>query len=264
MALIDSHCHLTSSPLCDDVAGVVARAREAGVSAMITIGTDAEDAQAAVDLASAHDGVFAAIGVHPHEAGRATDETFDSIRGLYDRPGVVAAGEMGLDYHYDFADRASQHRAFERQISMAVAADLPIVIHSRKAFEDTVSILRAGGCEGRPVVFHCFGGSAEEFSALDRFGWRGSFTGSVTFKNARALQTLVREYPADRLMIETDSPYLTPEPIRNVKPNEPAYVRHIAEFLATLRGVDPPELAGRLTQNTISFFRLPATAAGTK
>jgi TatD DNase family protein len=248
--------------LCDDVAGVVARAREAGVSAMITVGTDAEDAQAAVDLSAAHDGVFAAIGVHPHEAGKATDETFATIRELYDRPGVVAAGEMGLDYHYDFSDRASQHRAFERQVSMALAADLPIVIHSRKSFEDTVSILRAGGCEGRPVVFHCFGGSAEEFAVLDRFGWRGSFTGSVTFKTARSLQALVREYPVERLMIETDSPYLTPEPIRNVKPNEPAYVRHVAEFLAALRAVDARDLAGRLTQNTISFFRLPATAAG--
>lgn len=262
MALIDSHCHLTSDPLCDDVPGVLTRAREAGVTAAITVGTDADDARDAIALAEQHDAVFCAIGVHPHEAAKADDATFAAIREMYAHPRVVAAGEMGLDYHYDFSDRPSQHRAFERQIAMAREADLPIVIHSRKALEDTVAILRAGGCEGRPVVFHCFGGSAEQFAVLDRFGWRGSFTGSVTFKNARAMHELLRAYPADRLMIETDSPYLTPEPIRNVKPNEPAYVRHIAEFLATLRGEDPAELADRITQNTIAFFGLPATAAG--
>jgi TatD DNase family protein len=261
LALIDSHCHLTYSPLSDDVAAVMARARAAGVTAAITIGTDAEDARAAVDLAAEHQGVFAAIGVHPHEAGKATEGSFATILELYGRQKVVAAGEMGLDYHYVFSDRASQRRVFEQQISMALSADLPIVIHSRKAFEDTVAVLRAGGCEGRPVVFHCFGGSAEEFAVLDRFGWRGSFTGSVTFKNARAMQALVREYPADRLMIETDSPYLTPEPIRSFKPNEPAYVRLVGEFLATLRGVDARTLAEQMTRNTIAFFRLPASAA---
>jgi TatD DNase family protein len=258
MILIDSHCHLTSEPLASEVGAVIERAVAAGVTRMITVGVDAGDNAAAIRLAEQHAGVYAAVGIHPHEAAKATADDVARLAELYAHPRVVAAGEIGLDYHYEFSDRATQKRVFAEQLELARRAGMPVVIHSRKAFEDTVAILRECQCADTPVVFHCFGGSAEQFAVLDRFGWRASFTGSVTFKNARPLQELVRHYPGDRIMLETDAPYLTPEPIRRVKPNEPGYLTHVAEFLARLRGVSIDELAAQTAANTEAFFNLPA------
>lgn len=257
MRLIDSHCHLTSAPLAADVEGVLERARRAGVDRLITIGTDAADDAAAVALAQRLAGVYAAVGIHPHEAAQASADDLAQVAGLYAHTRVVAAGEIGLDYHYDFADRPTQKRVFAAQLELARRAEMPVVIHCREAFEDTVAILRECRCVDTPVVFHCFGGSADQFALLDRFGWQASFTGSVTFKNARPLQELVRRYPADRLILETDAPYLTPEPIRRVRPNEPAFLIHVADFLAELRAIPLDELAAQATANTTLFFDLP-------
>jgi len=257
MVLIDSHCHLTSPPLAADVGAVLERARVAGVTRCLTVGTDAADNAAAVQIAENFPEVFAAVGIHPHEAGKASAVDMGGLAELYDHPRVVAAGEMGLDYYYDLSDRPRQRRVLAEQLEQARRAGKPVVIHCRKAFEDTVAVLKECQCVDTPVVFHCFGGSPEQFAVLDRHGWRASFTGSVTFRNAAGLREILRRYPADRLMLETDAPYLTPEPMRKVKPNEPAYLVHVAACLAALRGLPIEELAAQTTANAEAFFRLP-------
>ena len=254
--LIDSHCHLTFDGLSDQVEAVLARARQVGVMRVLTIGTDVADARAAIALARQHDGVFTAVGVHPHEAGKAADADLEALDGMLADPAIVAAGEMGLDYHYDFSDRPSQQRIFAAQLEPARRHDLPVIIHCREAYPDTMRILESASMVDRPVVFHCFTGTAEEARDVLERGWWLSFTGIVTFKNAAELQAIARTYPADKLMVETDAPYLSPAPVRHVRPNEPAFVRHTAEFLAELRGEPFDEFAKRSVANTERFFRL--------
>ena len=238
--------------------GVLERATRVGVERVITIGLSAADSAAALALAERFPRqVWATVGVHPHEAGKAVEADFARLGELARQPSTVAVGEIGLDYHYDFAPRPVQQQVFARQLELALTGDLPVVVHSREALPDTVRILLDGGMSGRPVVFHCYSGSVDELKILDEHRWWASFTGVVTFKNARALQEMARSYPAERLMIETDAPYLAPVPHRG-QPNEPAYLVHIARFLAELRGVEYAELAARMTGNTERFFRLPA------
>lgn len=257
MGLIDSHAHLTDESLLPQVEAVLARAAEAGVERIISVATDVPDALAALSLADRFpDRVYAAIGFHPHQAGRVTDEALAELTRLLDHPRVVGFGEMGLDYHYDFSDRPSQHRVFRAELELAVARDLPVIIHSREAFADTVGVLLEAGMAGRPVVFHCFSGTAEEAVILARHGWRASFTGVVTFRNASALQEIARTYPADQLMIETDCPYLSPVPVRGTRPNEPAFLAHTARFLANLREIDYESFVDQTRRNTVEFFKL--------
>jgi len=257
MGLIDSHAHLTFPELVDQVAEVLQRAREAGVERVITVATDLADARRAVDLAERHpDRIDVAAGFHPHEAGQVTDETFSAMAALWAHPKVVALGEMGLDYHYDFADRALQRSVFGRQLTEAAARVEPIVVHCREALDDTIRILLEHGFERRPVVFHCFTGSAEEAARIAGHGWRISFTGVVTFKKSDALRDVARAYPAEHLMIETDAPYLSPEPVRGRRPNEPAFLAHTARCLAELRGGPFAELAEQTARNTREFFEL--------
>lgn len=257
MSLIDSHAHLTYAPLREQLAAVMRRCVEAGVERVITVGTDAEDARAAVELSARHPGrIHAAVGIHPHHAGKATEEAIEEIAGLWRSGGVAAAGEMGLDYHYDFADRAVQQRVFEEQLERCRPLELPVIIHARESIQDIVPILLRRGFGGRRVVFHCFTGTAEEARTLAEHGWRISFTGIVTFKKSEWLQEIAREYPADQLMVETDAPYLSPEPVRRKHPNEPAHVVHTATFLAGLRGVAVAELHAQTYRNTREFFGL--------
>jgi TatD DNase family protein len=170
---------------------------------------------------------------------------------------VVAVGEIGLDYFYDFADRDTQMRVFGDQLAMAAGRDLPLVIHCREAFDDTIALLEQHGHDNKPVVFHCFTGTKEEAQRVTAHGWRISFTGVVTFKKSTELQEIARVYPAEQLMLETDSPYLSPVPVRHIHPNEPAHVAHTSRFLAALRGENPEALAAQATANTRAFFRLP-------
>jgi TatD DNase family protein len=234
--MIDSHCHLTYAELSTQVEAVLCRARDAGVTHIITIGTDIEDAKKAVEVSHRYPGLVSmAAGFHPHHADKVEDGHWSELSGIWDDPKVVAFGEMGLDYHYDFADRDNQRRVFSRQLDVARERGKPIIIHAREAFEDVAAILL-------------------------EHGWRLSFTGVITFPKSTELHEIAKAYPADKLMIETDAPYLSPVPVRSKRPNEPAFVAHTARFLASLRGVSLEALAAQTQRNTAEFFRLQERA----
>lgn len=259
MGLVDSHAHLTFSELSNNVDAVLKRCAQSGVDQVITIGIDASDAGAAVSLAMRFpDRLRAGAGLHPHEADKVTDDAFEAMARIWDDPLVVALGEMGLDYHYDLADRKTQRKAFSRQLELARERDKPLVIHCREAFDDCISILVDHGYAGRRVVFHCFTGTAAEAERIAECNWRISFTGIVTFPKSTELREIAKAYPAAELMIETDSPYLSPVPIRSKRPNEPAHVAHVARFLADLRRVPYDQFVGETSATTREFFALPA------
>lgn len=257
MGLIDTHVHLSFPELRDQLDAVLARCGEAGVERVITVGTDLEDARNAVALARRHPGrIHAAVGVHPHEAEKVTESELDEIIELWDDPAVVGLGEMGLDYHYDFADRGVQQRVLARQLAAARTRSQPLVIHCREAFDDLAPLLLEHGFDRQPVVFHCFTGTTAEALKIAEHGWRISFTGIVTFPKSLELQQIAKTYPKNALMIETDSPYLSPVPVRGKRPNEPAHVAHVAAFLAELRGVSVEELTEQTRRNSMAFFGL--------
>jgi TatD DNase family protein len=257
MGLIDSHAHLTDPSLIEQVDDVLARAAEAGVDRVLSVGVTIEDARDVLAVAERFpDQVRAIIGIHPHEAGKVSRRDLDLLRELIQHPLVVALGEIGLDYHYNFAEPETQQAVFVEQLEVAVQFDLPVVIHSREAFRDTVRLLVNHDMVGRPVVFHCFGGSVDDYSLLAAHTWRASFTGVVTFKNAVATQEVARAVPSDELMVETDCPYLSPVPVRGRKPNEPAYLEHIARFLAELRDTEYETIVTQTSAATERFFRL--------
>ncbi|MCH7702804.1 MAG: TatD family hydrolase [Planctomycetes bacterium] len=258
MGMIDTHAHLTSEPLMTRIDEVLANARAAGVETIISVATDVADAEKAIALARREPDVHATAGIHPHEASKVEPDDWPKLETLLADPQVVAFGEIGLDYHYDFSDPPTQRRVFARQLELATVRDLPVIIHCREAMSDTVSLLVDHGFNNRRVVFHCFSGSADEAALVADHGWRISFTGMVTFKKSQALQQIAAAYPADRLMLETDSPYLSPEPVRNKRPNEPAHLRHLADFLAGLRSESVDTLIRQTTTNARAFFGLPS------
>ena len=262
MELIDTHCHLTFRPLDADVGGVLERSRAAGVTWWLTVGTDIEDSRKAVEFADRFDNLYATVGVHPHDAKDVTSETLAQLRQLAQNVKVVAVGETGLDFHYNFSKQPDQLRAFAAQIKLARELNLPVIIHSRNAFDETMDVLERHGSGVPGVVFHCFSGSPEQATqVLDR-GFYISFTGVVTFKNAAITREAAKVVPLDRLMIETDCPYMSPEPMRKQKVNEPALMIHTARFLAELKGMDLPGLAAAVTATSKAFFRLPAPRNG--
>ena len=257
MGLIDSHAHLTYPELSGQIDAVLARCDQAGIEAVISIATDLEEAGAAMALTDRFPGrIRAAVGFHPHHADRIGEAELDAMAGLWRDRRVVAAGEMGLDYHYDFAGREHQHRVFRAQLTRAAALDKPLVIHCREALADVVPLLLEHGFAGKRVVFHCFTGTADEAALITRHGWRISFTGIVTFPKSRELQDIARAYPREALMVETDSPFLSPVPVRGKTPNEPAHVAHTVRFLAGLRGESFESLAECTHRNTVAFFGL--------
>lgn len=255
MTLIDSHCHLNYPGLVEDEAGVLARARARGVRGFLNISTRRSEWRDVVAAAERHRDVWAAIGIHPHEADAHPDLGTDAIVEATAHPKVVAIGECGLDYHYDKSDRAAQRDRFRAHIAAARETGLPLVIHTRDAEADTAAILREESGVGG--VLHCFTGTrwlAEQ--GLD-LGYYVSLSGIVTFKNAKDLQEVARIVPDDRLLVETDAPFLAPVPNRG-KTCEPAFVADTAAFLADLRGVAPEALA---EQTTANFYRLFNRAA---
>lgn len=256
MALIDTHCHLTFGPLADDVDQVIRRSIAAGVTGWITVGTDLEHCQRAMALAERVPNLFVAVGVHPHQAGEATDDGLDRLAELAKGERVVAVGETGLDLHYLHCPVEDQKRVFIWHLELAARLGLPLVVHCRDAFDQTVEILdRYRDLAGR-TVFHCFTGTAAQArAAIDR-GFHLSFSGVVTFKNAADVQEAARNSPPDRVLIETDCPYLSPEPMRRQKTNEPALMVHTARFVAALRGMDLGPFAEAVTGNARRFFRL--------
>ena len=258
--MIDTHCHLTYDGLYERVDQVVTRAHEAGVDRLITVGTTAADAHQAADLAQRYENVFATVGFHPHYADQCTDRDMvgQTFAQLLARDKVVALGEMGLDLHYDDPPLDVQMRALQWQLECAdeLAAHLPVIIHNREATDQTLALLRACGIPGPRFVFHCFTGSAAELDAILESGAMVSFTGIVTFKNAAPLAACAAAVPIDRLMIETDSPYLTPHPHRKVHPNEPCYVVDVARFLAEQRQMKLEEFVELTDANAERFFSL--------
>ena len=257
--MIDTHCHLTFPDLRDRLDDVLAAADAAGVDRMITVGTSPEGSRHSAALAERYGHVFATAGVHPHEAAKHPDRDamIEPIRDLSRYPGVVALGEMGLDTHYPEPPIDDQRRVFAWQLELAAELpDLPVVIHNRKATADTIAMIRDHGLAGERFVFHCFTGNPAEVDAILELGAVVGFTGIVTFKSAAEVAEASDRVPLDRLLIETDSPYLTPEPHRKVRPNEPRYVVHVAAFLAERRGMPVAEFARRVDANAERVFGL--------
>ena len=258
MPFIDSHCHIDGPEYDADREEVIARARDAGVTTMLNVGTgDPHNGafERAVDLAEAHEEIFAAIGVHPHDAklfdNAAAQRLLDLAR---QSERVIAWGEIGLDYHYDHSPRDVQREVFDRQLGLARELDLPVVIHSRQADADTIAILRAAltGYR-RGGVMHCFGGSLAMAEAAIELGLFISFAGNLTFKKAEALRAVARELPLDRLLIETDCPYLTPVPFRGRR-NEPSRVVETGRCLAGLHGKEMEEVGRATSENFAKLF----------
>jgi TatD DNase family protein len=247
----DSHCHLTDPRFADEAETVVERARAAGVRHMVTIASDEEDAVVALELAGTFD-LHATAGIHPHQAAR-PDHAFEKVRELVADPRVVAVGETGLDYFYDNSPRERQRAVFQRHLELAVATDLPVVVHSRDAGDDTAAMVR--DCAGRVTgVLHCFAGDRALFDAAVEADWYVSFSGLITFPTY-ASPDLVAATPADRLLIETDAPYLAPVPHRGRR-NEPAYVVEVARRVAELRGEPVDVIASLTARNARAFYRL--------
>ncbi len=258
--LIDSHCHLDYPPMSADLVATFARARAAGVEQVIHIGCSPKSMARAVELAHAHAGVFASVGVHPHDAKLLDDATLATIEQLARaNPGrVVAIGETGLDYHYDFSPRAEQLVAFGRQLDLARTLDLPVVLHIRDAHDDAWAVLADHPARAiDPGVVHCFTGTPAEAERWVALGFHVSFSGIATFKKATDLRAAAKLVPADRILLETDAPYLSPEPLRGRK-NEPANVAFTCVCLADVRGETPAVLARTAAANTRALFKLPA------
>lgn len=252
--MFDSHCHLTDEKLIPDRADVLARAAAAGVNGMVTIASDAADAVHALELARRHGQVWCSAGIHPHAAAAATDADRARVLELCADPRVVALGETGLDYYYDNAPRAVQRDLFEWHLAQASALGRPVVVHSREADDDVIAMLRAA--PGARGVLHCFSGGATLLDAALTAGWYISFAGPVSFKRFDdAAADLLRRVPDERLLIETDSPYLAPVPWRS-KRNEPAYLAHTCAAVARWRGQEVAAVAALTERNARAFYGL--------
>ena len=251
--LIDSHCHLDFPDFADDLAGIVGRAEAAGIARMVSISTRLSRLDKLSAIAERFPNVYNSVGTHPRYAHEELDVTVADLVAAAERTKVVAIGEAGLDYHYDFSPREAQEVGFRRHIAAARETQLPLVIHSREADADVARILEEETGKGAfPAVLHCFTGSRELAFRAVALGLYISFTGILTFKNSDALRAIAADLPADRILIETDAPYLAPSKYRG-KRNEPAYVAETAKVLATTRGVSVEEIARETTAN---FFRL--------
>jgi len=257
MELIDTHCHLTFDGLIQDIDGVVARSKAAGVVGWLTVGTDMQENRKAVELADKYENMYAAVGIHPHDAKNVTAETLSQLKELALNEKVVAIGETGLDFHYNLSPHHDQKRAFAAHLNIAAELNLPVIIHCREAFEETMQVLDNHAGRVKKIVFHCFSGSAEQAKIVLDKGYYISFTGVVTFKNAEATRQAAKVVPTDRLMLETDCPYMSPEPMRKQKINEPVLMLHTAEYLAELKGMDLTDFANAVTVTSKTFFNLP-------
>jgi TatD DNase family protein len=258
VTLVDSHCHLNYGGLVEDQAAVLARAREAGVTAFLNISTRRREWGDVVATAEREPDVWASIGIHPHEAEQHADLGEGALLKAAEHPRVIGIGESGLDYYYDKSDRAVQRDLFRTHIAVSRRTGLPLIIHTRDADDDTAAILSEEMEKGAfPALIHCFTASAGFGRTVLDLGLTISISGIVTFKNARELQEFARKIPEDRLLVETDSPFLAPVPHRG-KTCEPAFVRNTAEFVAALRGESVEALADNTTRNFYALFQKAA------
>lgn len=258
--LIDSHCHLDYPPMSDDVGAALARAAAAGVEQVVHIGCSLDRIEPALELARTHDNVFVSLGVHPHDAVDLDDALLARLRGLAGDPKVVAIGETGLDYYYDRSPREVQREAFARHIELAREVDKPLVLHIREAHADAWAILDDTTARDNPGIVHCFTGGPDEAREWIGRGWHLAFSGISTFKTAAHIREAAVLCPDDRILLETDAPFLAPVPVRGRK-NEPANVAFTCVHLAQARGVSPDALARQAASNTRALLRLPLPAA---
>ncbi len=258
MKLIDTHCHLARGRLIEDTRGVLDRSADAGVVAIICATSDMEEVIASAEFAQTYsaNNVYCLSGIHPHDAINVSDEVLDHIEKFLKKPRCVGLGEIGLDYHYDYSPRDHQCRAFAEQLEIAKRCEMPIVIHTREAFDETMDIISASGVDGGKILFHSFTGGAEQAGRVLGIGASISYSGIATFKNADEIRSAVAITPADRIMIETDAPFLSPEPVRKMKTNEPANVAHVANHLAGLLNISPEQFARQTTENALRFFNI--------
>lgn len=257
--LIDSHCHLEYKGLVEDQQGVIARAREAGIGGFLNISTRQREWDQVIATAAREDGIWASVGIHPHEADGHADLGAAALLEAAAHPKVIGIGETGLDYYYDHSDRATQQALFRTHIGVARETGLPLIVHTRDAEEDTARIIAEEMEQGAfPALIHCFTASADFARNMLEHGLTISLSGIVTFKNAKDLQAIAAELPEERILVETDAPFLAPVPHRG-QTCEPAFTADTARFVANLRGSAPEELAETTTRN---FFRLFGKAAG--
>lgn len=255
LPLFDTHAHLDFDRFEEDFDEVLVRAQAAGLQHIVTIGAGAgaTSVDRAIRIADKHDWIYATVGVHPHDASVVTDEVVQAVRDASDHPKVVAIGETGLDYHYNRSPRDKQREAFSQFVAMAVEVDKPVMVHTRDADEDTIRILREGGAEQCGGIIHCFSSSTWLADCALEMGFYLSFSGIVTFKGAQNVHEVACSAPLDRILVETDAPYLAPIPRRGER-NEPAFVNYTLRRIATLRGMEPEELARVTTENAKRVF----------
>lgn len=252
--LIDSHCHLNDQEFEDDFSEVIERAKANGIGAIVVVGCDVESSGRAIELARQYDILWATVGIHPHDAKSWNKDTCREIENMLHEPKVVALGEIGLDYHYHYSTREEQDKAFREQIAIAKQYNKPIIIHNREAHQDTFNILTEVGTGQAGGVMHCFSGSFEMACEYLMMGLYLSFAGPITFNNADRLREVAAKIPIEKLLIETDSPYLTPHPFRG-KRNEPEYVKWVGAKLAAIKGIEPEEVANQTSKNCRNLFR---------
>ena len=253
MQLFDTHAHLLDEKFDADRASLIETLPSLGIEGMIEVGTAVQDSRSAAQLAAQVGYIYAAVGVHPHEAKDVSADYLAQLEALAAQPKVVAIGEIGLDYHYDLSPRDAQQRVFSEQLALALRIGLPVIIHMREATQDTLAILREH--PGLKGVMHCFSGSAETAEILVDMGLCVSFTGSVTFKNARKTVEAARAVPLSRLMAETDCPYLSPEPMRGRR-NDPSNVRHVLQKLADIKGVPFDDMCAVNIENAKGLYKI--------
>ncbi len=252
MHVIDTHTHLDFAQFDDDREATIERARQAGVISIVNVGTNLASSRASVRLAEKYDFVYASVGIHPHDAQTADGGALDDLRSLAHHPKVVAIGEMGLDYYRDYSPRPIQRRAFRDQLTLASELGYPVVIHSRDAHDEAFATLRDWEGSG---VLHTYAAGPERLAAAMEMGFLIGLSGPVTYRNAERLRDVARAVPLDRLLVETDCPYLTPEPHRGRR-NEPAYVKHVAAAIAQAREQPISEIARATTENAQRLFKL--------
>jgi TatD DNase family protein len=257
MELIDTHAHLTYKGLMESLEAVLSRSTQVGITKCITIGTDAEHNEKVISIVEKHPNLYAVLGIHPHHASQFAPADLQRLKELTKHEKVVALGETGLDFHYNFSKPDAQKDLFKTFLEISSEKKLPIIIHTRDAFDETMEIIDKFADKNTKIVFHCWGGTVQQTKiVLDR-GFYISFTGIVTFKNAEQSRDTAKIVPLERMMIETDSPFMSPEPMRKQKINEPALLIHTAAKIAELKQMPLEIFASEVTKTTKQFFNLP-------